>query len=84
MFLAMMSSFGVLGDEVLQANLCKLVQNLEVLDRVLDDGLERCISGLAVELAVSVASEGAGDREVGILPPSDGVADGLLMVKPSY
>lgn len=69
---------GVLGDEILQANLCKLVEDLEVLQRVLNDCLERCVSGLAVDPAVSVASERAGDRKVGLLPPSDGIADSLL------
>lgn len=69
---------GVLGNEVLQANLGKLVEDLEVLHRVLNDCLERCVSGLAVDPAVSVTSERAGDRKVGLLSPSNRIADCFL------
>lgn len=69
------------GLEILDADLGKLLKDLEVLLSVLHHCSQRVITTFAENSALSVAGEGTGDRKVGLSPPTDGVADGFADVE---
>lgn len=69
------------GLEILDADLGKLLKDLEVLLSVLHHCSQRVITTFAENSALSVAGESTSDRKVGLSPSSDGVAYGFADVE---